>query len=189
MTTLLLIRHGQTDWNLEGRYSGQSDVPLNETGHKQAQNVAERLRGERIDAFYSSDLVRAYKTAETIAQAHNLPVHTERRLREINQGEWEGMLFADIRARFAREFERRAANPLDVAPPGGETVGEVKQRVLAALDDIVNEHPDGRVLIASHGLALAIIKAHVADRPIEEVWDLIPANADVEVLEIPPRSE
>lgn len=183
-TTLLLIRHGQTDWNLQGRYTGQSDIPINETGREQARRLADRLKETPPDVIYASDLIRARETAEIIAATCNVRLYTDPRLREINQGVWEGMLFPDIKARFAREFAAREADPLTVAAPEGETVGEVRQRVLAALEEIIQKHPGERVAIVAHGLVLAIIKGYVIGQPITKVWDLIPPNAEVEEVEV-----
>jgi alpha-ribazole phosphatase len=185
MTTLLLIRHGQTDWNLQGRYTGQSDIPLNQTGRDQACATAAELERKPPDVIYSSDLIRAQDTARLIAQACHLPVHTDARLREIHQGVWEGMHFDEIKARFAQQFAERQADPLSVAPPGGETVGQVRARVLAAVRDIVQRHPHGRAAIVAHGLALALIKAEATSYPLEKVWDLIPQNCLVEELDFP----
>lgn len=184
MTTLLLIRHGQTDWNVQGRYTGQSDIPLNEVGREQAQQAAAQLRHEPPDVIMTSDLIRAYETAEIIAEACDIPVKTDPRLREINQGVWEGMYFLDIKARFAAEFAAREADPLSVAPPGGETVGQVRERVIAAITEAVRTYPGKRIAVVAHGLTLALIKAYVTDHPITRVWDLIPPNAQAERLEI-----
>jgi alpha-ribazole phosphatase len=184
MTELILIRHGETDWNLEGRYQGQSDVPLNDHGLRQAHALAERLRGERLDAIYSSDLSRARETAAVLAEATGAPLILDRRLREIDQGRWEGMLFEDIRGRYAEAFQRRKQDPLRVAPPGGETVGQLRQRVLDILKEILRQHPQGRVALVSHGLALALLKVHVGGHPIETVWDHIPHNAQPEIISV-----
>lgn len=180
MTILILTRHGETDWNREGRYSGQSDVPLNAQGWEQARAVSTRLEGETIDAIYSSDLMRARQTAETLIKNRSVPLYLDPRLREIHQGEWEGMLFSEIRARYAEAWETRKNDPLSIAPPGGETVGKLRQRVLAAVRDILQTHPQGTVAVVSHGLALAIIHTHIANVPIEQVWDYIPSNAKPE---------
>ncbi|MDX1435731.1 MAG: histidine phosphatase family protein [Anaerolineales bacterium] len=182
MTTFLLIRHGQTDWNLEGRYTGQSDIPLNETGREQAQRAAAQLQQSPPDVIYSSDLKRARETAEIIGRAFRLPVATDPRLREIDQGEWEGMLFPDIKERFEQEFNRMRDDPFNVGPPGGESVGQVWERVLASADEIAQSHPRQRVVLVSHGLALAIIKAHGNGHAVDEIWGLIPPNATVEVV-------
>ena len=138
MTTLFLIRHGQTNWNLEGKYTGQSDIPLNSTGRLQALQAALAFRNDPPEAFYASDLVRALETAEIVANGCGFlaQIETDPRLREINQGVWEGMHFDDIKAKFGAEFAAREANPLAVAAPEGETVGQVQSRVLAALSEI-----------------------------------------------------
>ncbi len=177
MTELVLIRHGQTNWNVEGRYQGQADVPLNSQGLQQARKLAAALAKEKIDAIYSSDLIRARQTAEAIQQATGAPLFLEPRLREINQGQWEGMLFSEIKARDPERHARRKADPLNIAPPGGETVSQVRQRVLAAVRDILQRHPDQRVALVSHGLALAILIVQARRLPIERVWDYIPDNA------------
>jgi alpha-ribazole phosphatase len=184
MTELILIRHGQTDWNVEGRYQGQADVPLNRQGLEQARKVAAALAQEKIDAIYSSDLARARQTAEIIQQATGAPLHIEPRLREISQGLWEGMLFSEIKARDPQRHARRKVDPLNTAPPGGETVGQVRQRVLAAVREILRRHPEQRVALVSHGLALAILITEARGLPIEQVWDLIPDNAKPVHLEL-----
>ncbi len=182
MTKLVLIRHGETDWNLEGRYQGQSDIPLNANGMLQAKELAEMLRAQHFDAIYSSDLLRARLTAEILARTTGAPLHVDPRLREINQGQWEGMLFSEIRQRYPELIAQRRNDPLSVIPPGGESIEQVRERVLAALKAIVTAHPDGEVAIVSHGLALAIIKVHLSDLPISNVWDQIPENAQPEVV-------
>lgn len=181
-TTLLLIRHGQTEWNNQGRYTGQSDIPLNDIGREQAQRLAQRLRADPPDVVISSDLKRALETAGPIAAACELPVSSDPRLREIDQGVWEGMQFSDIKARYRQEFADRLADPLQVAPPQGETVGQVQARVMAALQEILQTHAGKRVALVAHGLVLALIKAHFEGHPIRKVWDLIPANAEPEIL-------
>ncbi|HEX9676072.1 MAG TPA: histidine phosphatase family protein [Anaerolineales bacterium] len=184
MTDLILIRHGETDWNLEGRYTGQSDVPLNQRGVDQARRMAEELRGEPLAAIYSSDLARCARTAELLAEASGAPLHLDPRLREIDQGEWEGMLFEEIRTRFQEAWTRRQANPIQVSAPGGETVGQVQQRVRQALDGILAKHPAQTVAIVSHGLALAIIRVHLEQGAIQSVWDRIPPNAEPERVQV-----
>lgn len=181
-TTLLLIRHGQTDWNVEGRYTGQSDIPLNKIGRSQAHALAAKLQERPPEIIVSSDLQRAHETAVIIATRCQAPLYLEARLREIHQGVWEGMLFPEIKARFAQEFAARAADPLCVSAPGGETVGQVQARVLAAMQEIGRLHDGRRIAIVAHGLTLALIQAHIIGCPITQVWELIPANAEAEEL-------
>jgi broad specificity phosphatase PhoE len=179
MTRYCLIRHGQTDWNLEGRYQGQSDVPLNATGRAQAHTLARQLRGQSLAASYSSDLERARETSLIIAAALHLPVILEPRLREIDQGEWEGQLVDIIKARYAELWQKRTVDPAHVRPPGGETVGEVAKRVYAALDDIACLHPNASLLVISHGLALATVICKVRSIPVGQAYRVIPDNAEL----------
>jgi 2,3-bisphosphoglycerate-dependent phosphoglycerate mutase len=176
MTHLCLIRHGQTKWNLEGRYQGQSDVPLNENGLAQARSLVQQLDGQSFDAIFSSDLKRARQTAEYIARHLGLTVQIEPRLREINQGQWEGVLVEDIKARYAEIWSQRTEDPANVRPPDGETVREVATRVYAALDDISRLFPMGRVLIVSHGLSIATAICRDKRIPVGQAYTVIPEN-------------
>ena len=176
MTRLILIRHGETDWNTEGRWQGQIDIPLNENGLEHAQQLASELEREGIQAIYSSDLLRAIQTADPLAKIAGLKVNIDPRLREIHQGEWQGMLVTDIRARYAELFQQRRANPLAIAPPGGETVLEVQQRVFNSLDDIILRHPDETIAIVAHGFVIAVLRVRLVKHPLEKVWGLIPPN-------------
>jgi broad specificity phosphatase PhoE len=178
MTRLCLVRHGQTTWNLEGRYQGQSDVPLNEIGRAQARYVAEQLQSEQFSAIYSSDLKRAKETADIIGECLHLPITLEPRLREINQGEWEGQLVDAIKGRYTRLWHERFIDPVNIRPPGGETLGEVATRVCTALDSIVRLHTDSPVVIVSHGLSLATAICKVRGVPIGHAYSMMPDNTE-----------
>ena len=179
MTKFCLIRHGQTDWNLEGRYQGQSDVSLNETGRLQAFEIARQLHPQTFTAIYTSDLKRAQETAEIIASALKLPYMIDVRLREINQGEWEGQQVEVIKARYADLWDQRSIDPASVRPPGGETVGEVAKRAFEVMDDLAHRYPGSKVLIVSHGLTLATILCKVRQIPIGQAYHVIPPNAEI----------
>jgi len=143
VTTILLVRHGETDWNRERRVQGHSDTPLNDTGRVQARALAAELAGERIDAVYSSDLARAYETARIVADARGLGVTALRDFRERHFGTWEGMTDDEVLER----FPHAAGGPWGDA----ETVDEMAGRVFDALQRIADAHPDGHVLVVSHG--------------------------------------
>jgi broad specificity phosphatase PhoE len=183
MTQLCLVRHGQTDWNRIGRYQGQSDVPLNTNGHAQAAVLATQLKEQVFTAIYASDLMRARETAEPIAKEVGLPVQIDIRLREIHQGEWEGQLVDDIKARYADLWAQRTGDPASVRPPGGETVGEVAARVHAALDDIARLHPTGAVLVVSHGLSIATAICRARGIPVGQAYTVIPDNIQLVWME------
>jgi probable phosphoglycerate mutase len=182
LTELWLIRHGETDWNLEGRLQGQADPPLNATGWRQAEQLADRLAGQDIEALYSSDLLRARQTAGVIGRRLRLSPCLDRRLREVNHGEWDGMLTADVKARYAARWASRLASPLDVPPPGGETVLQVARRAAAAADSIARAHPQVRVAVVSHGLALAALDCQARGIPLDQALVRIPANAEPDVV-------
>jgi 2,3-bisphosphoglycerate-dependent phosphoglycerate mutase len=183
MTRLILIRHGETDWNTEGRWQGQVDVPLNATGRRQAQRMARSLKSAAIMAIYSSDLQRARQTAQVLADSTGLPLHLDSRLREIHQGEWQGLLFSEIQARYTQAYQDRQRDPLNFSPPGGEAVAQVRERVVAAIREIVRQHPDEAVAIVLHGFVLAVLIAHLRGQPFDQVWDLIPGNGQWVVIE------
>jgi alpha-ribazole phosphatase len=179
MTRLALVRHGQTDWNLEGRYQGQTDQPLNAAGLEQARQLADHLDGHHFDAIYASGLRRARATAEVIAERLGLALHIDPRLKEVNLGEWEGLTVPEIKARYIEIWDARQADPEHVPPPGGETVAEVGQRMCQAADDIARGWPDGQVLIVAHGMALATLLAKARHLPFAEALRLIPDNAQL----------
>jgi broad specificity phosphatase PhoE len=173
---LWLVRHGQTDWNIEGRWQGQANPPLNATGCEQAQALVNELADVKFEAIYSSDLQRAYETAFAVAKDKDLPVQVDSRLREINLGEWEGMLGIEIAQKYPVLWSERENNPLDSHPPGGESVMELAQRIIPAISDILEKHLRGSVLIVSHGLALAVFLCHIRGLPLQQAFEQIPEN-------------
>jgi len=154
---LILVRHGETEWNAEGRYQGWTDVPLNETGKRQAVALGRRLAREDIHAIYASDLRRAWETAMIIAAPHGLPVRSERRLREIDFGIWEGLTYSEIKQRHPQILTAWEADPLSVVLPGGESLGQVSTRIQATLKDIAQAHQDQTVLLVAHGGSLQVL--------------------------------
>lgn len=183
MTEIWLVRHGQTDWNLEGRLQGQLDVPLNETGLNQVRALAESLKGKTFSAIYSSDLMRARQTSGIIAEVLGMPITFDRRLREISQGEVEGMLFSEVIQRFENALADRTRDPVYSRLPGGESVAELAARFLECIDEIAAapyEHP---VLVVAHGLAIATMLCQARGYPMETVHSHIQENATAETIE------
>ena len=184
MTDLILIRHGRTDWNQQKRYQGQIDISLNEEGVKQAHVTAEQLRDIPLEAVYASDLQRAHHTARILSKPRNLTPVPDPRLREINHGEWEGLLYEEIRARYPVEFARFHEDPANASAPGGESILSLHQRVCSSFQDIISRHPDGQVAVVSHGLALATILAKHHDGNLKRVFTWIPDNAQPVYLKL-----
>lgn len=143
MTTLLLVRHGETDWNADGRLQGQTDRPLNDFGRHQARELAEELADEQLDAVYASDLSRARETAEILGEQLGLAAVLDPDLREKDWGTWEGLTSVE---RDRVEFV-------------GESTQEHAERMLRALRRIAERHPGGRVLVVTHGGSLRRVQA------------------------------
>jgi broad specificity phosphatase PhoE len=184
VTTLLLVRHGETDWNRDGRWQGHANTPLNERGREQARALSDQLGGEPIAAVYASTLRRAYATAEPIAAAHGLAVVRDPRLNEINQGEWEGLRPAEIVLRWADLHARWEREPLAVRLPGGETLEEVQARVLAALADVALAWAGRTVCVVAHKVSLAAIKSQALGISLQDALRVMPPNASIEAVDL-----
>lgn len=151
MTKLILIRHGESVFNLKKRYSGQLDVPLTEKGIEQAKITAEYiLKSYKIDAVYSSDLSRAIETARPVAELLGLEIKTDRRLREINAGKWQGLFFDDVKTKYKEDYEFYKNNPLTARTTGGEGAVDVLERVYEAILDIAGKNSGKTVLVSFH---------------------------------------
>ena len=157
---LFLFRHGETDWNREGRLQGHTDTPLNATGLAQAEALLEQLRPHRLDAVVSSDLQRAVSTARVVTQALGLPLMTDAGLRETNVGAAEGLLWAEAKARFGEELTERWYADEDVAFPGGESGLATRTRGLAALRRFAMAQPYRRVGVSTHGAMVRQLMKH-----------------------------
>jgi broad specificity phosphatase PhoE len=160
MTTLLLVRHGETDWNRDGRWQGGSDTSLNDLGREQAQALAEQLDGS-IDVVYSSDLARARETAEIVAAELGLEVRVDPRLRERSFGSWEGLTTSEIEDRFA-DSHRRWREGVGAGADDAETFEDFSARVNDFLADVLRLHPGENVLVISHGGSIRVIHALAA---------------------------
>jgi probable phosphoglycerate mutase len=166
MTQLLMLRHGETDWNREMRFQGQLDVPLNAAGLLQARRAAERLAAEPVDAIVSSDLLRARQTAAACAERLGLPVLLEPGLREQSFGMLEGLRAADVQQQHPAVWEAWARHDAHYAVPGGESVQAFHDRVVAALQRLVAAHAGRTLLVVTHGGALDMLWRHAQALPL-----------------------
>ncbi len=163
---LLLIRHGESEFNAQGRIQGQLDVALTETGRKQAAALAERLAGEQLDAIFASPLERAYETARAVAARIGHEIRTDERLREINAGIFQGLTREEMIARYPDQELRWTAREPDFRVTGGETRRELMERGRAALEAI-RETGLARVAVVSHGAILAAALKGLLGIPVE----------------------
>ncbi len=186
---LWLVRHGQTDWNTQGRFQGQADPPLNAAGLAEAAQAGQQLAGAGLQALFSSDLRRALQTAEVIARLTGLQVQIEPRLREVCLGAWEGMLFKEIKLNYPAEVEARLRDPLGFRPPGGETLQEVAARAFQAADEIAARYAGRPVAIVSHGLTLAALITCAQGTGLARAFEFIPPNAAPQRVTWPPDGQ
>ena len=151
MAEIVLVRHGESEWNARGLWQGQADPPLSPRGRHQAEHAAGRFALLAPAALYTSDLARARQTAEILGRALALEPRPERRLREFHVGVWAGLSVAEIEAGWPGQYARFRAREPDVRPGGGESPRELLARVRAALDAIAARHPGETVIAVSHG--------------------------------------
>ena len=163
MTTLYLIRHGETGHNASNRIQGWLDVPLNETGQRQAARLGERFRGKPIAAVYSSDLMRARDTAQAVADVLGQPLILDVRLREYNMGQWTGLTGDEIAA-VTPGFVPQGSHEPPI--PDGETSHDMHRRIAPFLQELLDKHLHERVIAVSHGGTLGIVLATMLNMPL-----------------------
>lgn len=182
VTTLYLIRHGETEGSEVKRYKGSIDVPLSEKGIRQIKRASDFIK-DKLTAVYCSPLSRALKSAEIISEPHGLKPVVIHGIRERSFGIWEGMSFDEIKEKYPEEFEAWADNPLKYNPVEGESTIEVRDRVIRALDMILNNHNDEHIAIIAHGGVNRIILCHIMGIPLENIFRIEQDNAAVNIIE------
>jgi len=181
---LLLVRHGATANNAQGRFTGQSDMPMSALGERQAEALAARLVRQHLDHVVSSDLRRASDMAWRIAAQHDTALQLDPDLREISMGDWEGASLDEIQAREPEQVRRWRDNPLTFTPPGGETILQVRDRLVRALDRWYADTPDGTILWVTHGGCIGILLCHLLGVDLRRRWQFRKDNAALSELEI-----
>jgi alpha-ribazole phosphatase len=170
MTTWWLIRHGETDFNLNGRFQGSSDEPLNATGQAQATSLASRLEKMNFDAIYASDLERVRQTAHFALNGKTDSIVYDARLREIDFGKWEGLKWEEIRAQYPQEFAIWSEDN-EQNPHGGERISDIALRVETFINELREQyHADEQILIFAHGGTLAIMLALLFETNTSKWW-------------------
>ena len=174
-----IVRHGETDWNIERRTQGQLGTPLNDTGRDQARATAQLLKHQDIGIVISSDLARAKETAEIIAEATGAPIILDEKLRERNFGIGEGMLVDEQIQKYGNFFTAH-----DKAYEGGETLEEVENRVIASFKTQRENHPHKNVVVVSHGVAILSLRKHLKNLGAEQMFEWKIGNAETWTLDI-----
>jgi probable phosphoglycerate mutase len=182
VTQLLLVRHGETDWNRDRRFQGHADQPLNDAGREQARALADELAGEQIDFIYTSDLVRARETANIVAARLGAEVVVRSELREIDVGDWEGLTWPEIEERHpegARSWHEQGQGWAS-----GETYDELGERIIAALRRIAADHPDQSVLVVGHGGTVRATRAFIEGLSVADSRRQSPGIGNCEVFRV-----
>jgi alpha-ribazole phosphatase len=150
MLEIILVRHGETAYNANETFRGRADVPLNETGLKQAKLLGEYLSHEKIDHIYSSPLKRAVTTAEAIATAQKIKVKLAENINDLDCGEWEGLTLKEVQQKYEDIYQDWVDTPEQVKIPGGESLADVRNRALPFVKDAVTRCPEGKIVLVSH---------------------------------------
>ncbi|WP_315436333.1 histidine phosphatase family protein [uncultured Selenomonas sp.] len=179
MTEIIIIRHGETEWNKTGRFQGHSDVPLSAEGRTQAETLGKNLIVDHVDAIYASDLTRAMETAAPLAARFGLPVISDPQLRELNFGAWEGRNFNDVNAENPNAMKNFYTDPEQADIPESEPFPEFQRRVAGRVREIVAHERGKRVVIVSHGASIRILLADLLSMPIRSIWHLSQLNTAV----------
>jgi len=183
MTRFIIVRHGETTWNAERRYQGQTDIPLSELGHQQAAALGSRLATDKIDVTYASDLCRTKETAEAVMAYHSGSISFDLRLREMSFGDWEGLTFNEMQEREPRLSNGWANFMLTYGPPAGESIPIFAERLNTAIHTILKDHPDETVLLVAHGGAISVLLCLLLDIPLEKYWQFRISQVSVTKIE------
>ena len=182
MTKVIFIRHGQTEWNVTGRYQGQSDVQLTAEGRRQAEKLAADFPVDTVDAVYASDLQRAMDTAETIAQKFGLSVQAEPAFREVSFGKWEGLTYQQIVAEWEEGMTNFFQHPDILEIPGGETFPAVQKRATDKLQELVKKHDGQTIVVVAHGAVLRTMLTAALHMPLQYLWSIRQFNTAVNIV-------
>lgn len=181
-TTLVLVRHGETSWNVEGRIQGHTDIRLNALGEAQAAAVGKRLARERFDAVYSSDLIRAYRTAHPAVADPDSTIIKDRRLRERHLGVLQGLTGEQAMAEQPAAWKVFKSRDPEAALEGGESLGMFSRRVAGFIEDILGKHAGSSILVVTHGGVLDAAYRHALGMPLSMPRDFPIYNASVNVI-------
>lgn len=184
MSKIYLIRHGETEWNREGRSQGCSnDIPLSEMGLIQAEAIGKRLKNEKIDLFFSSSLTRAFQTADAIAKHHKKKVIKQKEFVEISFGKWEGLRIDEIKERYLDVYKIWKDTPNIARVPGAESLIEIRERSFPKLMEILNSNKDKNILIVSHGITIKVLIATIMGIDLANLHKIRQDNTALNIFE------
>jgi len=183
MTTIYLVRHGQTAWNKEEVFRGMADIPLNETGRKEALLTGEYLKKVKVDAIYSSPLSRAVETAEAIARYQGKEVLISDGLIDIDFGRWQGISHEEVRKRYGELYRKWKDTPHLVRFPEGESLEDVRERALRAIDEVIPDHGDETLVMVSHRVVNKTMLCGLLGLDNSHFWQIGQDTGCINILE------
>jgi phosphoserine phosphatase len=183
MTSIYLVRHGQTAWNKEEVFRGRTDIPLNETGLREAGLAGEYFKGLELHAIYSSPLTRAFQTAQQIARFHPLEVRPLDGLIDMSFGSWEGRSLGEVEQRDEAHFRQWREQPHLVKIPGGETLDEVRARAVAALGEAIGEHPEKTIVLVSHRVINKVLLCSILGLDNSHFWQIAQGTTAINLIQ------
>jgi len=185
MTRIILVRHGQTEWNRVERFRGRADVPLNNTGIAQAEATGKRIAAEWLPvAVYTSPLSRSVKTAEAIAGHHNLEVQPHPGLIDIDYGQWQGLSPEEVLQRWPEEIDAWYNRPHLASIPGGESLGELRTRLIPTVKELTDRHPGETIVLVGHTVINRIILLGVLSLGNDRFWRIRQDTCAINVFEV-----
>ncbi len=184
MTKLILVRHGETEWNRVERFRGRYDIPLNQMGQSQAEKVAKYIAAYwKPVGVYSSPLNRAVKTAEAIARVNQINVQLHPQLIDIDYGDWQGLNPEEVRSQWTEQAEKWYQHPDRAEIPNGETLAQVQQRAMQAVDEICSRHPMQDVVLVSHTVVNRLMLLAMLGTGLHRFWHLRQEPCAINVVE------
>jgi len=179
MTEIILVRHGETEWNASETFRGRADVDLNATGLRQAELLGKYLSTEKIDLIYSSPLKRAVKTAEAIARYQKIGVNAVENLIDFDYGEWQGLTLEEVKERYEELYRDWLDTPEQVGMPGGESLESVRSRAMPFVEDAVMRFGEGKIALVSHRVVLKVLICALLGLDNSHFWNIKMDNAAV----------
>jgi len=171
MTEIILVRHGETEWNVQEVFRGRIDIELNETGLRQAELLAEYLSRLNIDAVYSSPLKRALNTAQAIASHHKLEVKISPGLLDFDFGKWQGLSHPEVKDRYKQLYAQWLENPHLIRMPDGESLNGVRKRALGVVNEVVAKH-EGTIVLVSHRVVNKVLICALLGLDNSHFWNI-----------------
>ena len=183
MTSIYLVRHGQTAWNKEEIFRGRTDVPLDETGLKQAELAGQYFKGIEIHAIYSSPLSRAWQTAQKIAQIQTVKVEPLGGILDMSFGDWEGHAHQEIRKMDNETYRQWVESPHLVKLPGGESLDDVRGRAMAALEEVLRKHSEKTIVLVSHRVVCKVMICAILGLDNSHFWQIAQDTTAINLIQ------